>query len=544
MGFRMPKNLSKLTSEEMGQMNRPDLFIESLNQQLAQQPPIEQVTAVPGTPEDTEPTYELAQAPEVMDQVQEVSKAPALQTTPPKPSMEPGITEAVKSATEPDEAEKLVGEYRKAREGYETEAKGLEEERVSGEAERQKITGIAGALQAFGEGLAAITGGSAKPLQTGAAALKGIGEQKAAAEERKAKTLKERLQMAKAPIEERQMEADLRTRLTKGKMEQAILDPNSEQSKQARTNASAFIDNMIAQGTANKADPAVLQRLEQTKGMLSQMNAQQVQDFYNTLKPLSTETSIEAKNEFDMKKLAMQENLRMRLSEAKDLKDQQKIAQKEFIKDQGAIAKQIPETAAVAKDMKAFRDDLRLALSGNTPEARAAAKRVSQKANVIDYLNARSYESKGVFTDNDLRALSELRATNWFDQFNDWVTKGFTGVMPKQSLSRIQGILDRNAYRFENPTKYVYEGLIEKYKGLDATDDTGIWKKYLNQFEKGAPKETESKQAETAPAPQQPIETAPKKVKFRIGGKIIAFDPATQGDKIKQARDAKYEEVP
>lgn len=383
---------------------------------------------------------------------------------------------------QPDETDQLMSEYRKKRGEVESEQAALEEEMQAGERSRQMQTGIAGALQSFGEGLAAITGGSAKPIQTGAATLKSIGEQQAAAQERKGKTLKERLQMAKAPIEEKEAELSLRSRLTKSKMEQGLLDPNSEQSVQARKDAAAFIDNMITQGTANKAAPEVLQRLEQSKALIGQMSAAQVQQFYDTLKPLSTDTSLEAKNKFDMQKMAAQENLRLRLAEAKDSKDQQKVAQKEFIKDQSAIAKQVAETAAVSQELKSFRNDLKLALAGD----KEAAKRVTQKSGVVNYLNARSIESKGVFTDNDLRALSELQATRWFDQFNDWVSKGFEGVLPKQSLIRVQDILDRNAYKFDDPSKYVYDSLIEKYKGLDEVSETGVWKPYLSNLQKKA----------------------------------------------------------
>lgn len=563
MGLRSKKNPLGLSPEQLGQLNRPDIFIDELNQDLlSQQPPVdtqpeqlEQVTAQPMTPEELV-GYDGVSMPDVQpiepDALQTPLPQAPLQQTPlplsmPKPSkiaasVEPGKTEAVKAAEaqapEPDEAEKLMGEYRKAREKYQTEEQGLEEERTAGEEQRQRMTGIAGALQAFGEGLAAITGGSAKPLQAGVAAVKGVGEQRAAAEERKAKTLKERLQMAKAPIEEKQMEMDLRTRLTKGKMEQGFLDPNSEQSKQARTNASAFIDNMIAQGTANKADPAVLQRLEQTKGMLSQMNAQQVQDFYNTLKPLSTETSIEAKNEFDMKKLAAQENLRLKLSEAKDAKEQQKFADKEFLKVRSKIADEETAASKIGPQMEKFLKDLNAAVAGD----KAAAKRVSQNVGVVNYLNARTYESKGVFTDNDLRALSQLDAgRTWFQQLDEFVSKGMTGNLPKESLMRIQGVVNENIDKFREPGKYIRSNYAQTFREIE----NPVMNRYADVLERGEkaakPKTEEQQPTQTQ---QRSIETAPKQVKFKIKGQVRSYDPATQADLIERARKAKYEEVP
>ena len=433
------------------------------------------------------------------------------------PSVKPGRTAALETALasdpeqmqkEPeteDEASKLMGEYRKSREDIQKEQAGLEEDRTRGEASRQMQTGIAGALQAFGQGLATITGGSAKPLEAGAAAMKSIGEQQVSAEERKAKTLKERLQMAKAPLEEKTTEMDLRSRISKGKLEKDLMDPASAQGDQARKNALSFVDNMIAQGTANQASPEVMQRLEQTKAMIGNMSAAQVQDFYNTLKPLSTETSLETKNKYEMQKMAAQENMRMKMTEAKDIKDKEKIAQKEFIKDQAAISKDIAETAVVAKDMKSFRDDLKLAIAGD----KKAAERVTQKTGIVNYLNARSVESKGVFTDKDLTALTELTATKWFDQFNDYVSRGFTGTMPKSSLLRIQDIIERNAYKFDNPTKFTQQAYAQKYKELDETDDTGVWRKYRRRFETSGKDENQEK----APAQQEPVAQPTEKIK-------------------------------
>jgi len=506
--------------------------------------PLEQVTAQPMTSEELA-GYDGVAMPEIEPVTPEALQTPLPQPPMPKPSkiaasVEPGQTEAVKAAEaqrpEPDEAEKLMGEYRKAREGYETEAKGLEAERAAGETQRQRMTGIAGALQAFGEGLAAITGGSAKPLQTGVAAVQRIGEQRAAAEERKARSLKERLQQAKAPLEEKQMEMDLRTRLTKGKMEQGFLDPNSEQSKQARANATAFIDNMIAQGAANDADPAVLQRLEQTKGMLGQMNAQQVQDFYSTLKPLSTETSLEAKNKFDMQKMMVQENMRLKLAEAKDSKDQQKFADKEFLKVRSKIADEETAASKVGPQMEKFLNDLDAAIAGD----KKAAKRVSQNVGVVTYLNARTYESKGVFTDNDLRALSQTDAgRTWFQQLDEFVSKGMTGNLPKESLMRIRGVVGDNIDKFREPGKFIRSNYAQAFREME----NPAMNRYADVLERGE-KAAKPKTAEQPAQPQRPIETAPKKVKFRIGNKIVELDPATQGELIKRAKDAKYEEVP
>lgn len=361
----------------------------------------------------------------------------------------------------PDETKQLMGDYRKAREQYQTDVGALEQDREASEASRQRMTGIAGALSSFGEGLAAITGGSAKPLQAGVAAVKGMGEQQAVAEERKAKTLKERLQMAKAPLEEKQTEIDLRSRISKGKMEQDLMDPASQQSAQARKDAGAFIDNMIAQGAANKASPVVLQRLEQTKSLIGQMSAAQVQQFYNTIKPLSTQTSVEAKNKFEMDKLAAQESMKIKLAEAKDSKDQQKLADKDFFKVRSKIADEESAASKVGPQMEKFMKDLNAAVAGD----KEAAKRVSQNFGVVNYLNARSYEGKGVFTDKDLAALSQLDAgRTWFQQLDEFVNKGMTGTIPKESLMRVQGVINENIGKFREPGKYIRTNYAQTFR--------------------------------------------------------------------------------
>jgi hypothetical protein len=353
-------------------------------------------------------------------------------------------------------------------------------------------TGIAGALQAFGQGLASITGGSAKPLETGVAALKGVGEQQAAAEERKAKTLKERLQMAKAPLEEKQTEMELRSRISKGKLEQDLMNPSSAQSDQARKNALSFVDNMIAQGTANRASPEVLQRLEQTKALVGNMSAAQVQDFYNTLKPLSTETSLEAKNKFEMDKMAAQERMRSRVAEAKDEKDQEKLALKDFMKIRTKVAEEETAASKVGPEMVKFSEDIDKAIRGD----KASAKRVAQNFGAVNYLNARSYESKGVFTDNDLRALSQLEAgRTWFQQLDDYVTKGMTGNIPKESLIRVKSVMDNNMNKFTEPGKYIRENYAQTF------EDAGVpaYAKYADTLRKGIKSSAPSKQTAAQP---------------------------------------------
>lgn len=507
MGFRLrPEdfpNQSMLTPEQMererlrlaqelGPVDMPDLQADNAVRIMQES----QAPAVEPEPveEEEAPAIELPKRKKIVAS----EPAAALRTEGPVAQAMPAPELAER---EPDETERLMGEYRKKRGEVESEQAALEEDMQAGERSRQMQTGIAGALQSFGEGLAAITGGSAKPLQTGVAALRAAGEQQAAAQERKGKTLKERLQMAKAPIEEKETEVSLRSRLTKAKMEQGLVDPASEQSAQARKDATAFIDNMIAQGRANQAAPQVLQRLEQSKALIGQMSAAQVQQFYDTLKPLSTETSLEAKNRFDMQKTMAQEAMRLKVAEAKDAKDQQKLADKDFFKVRTKIAEEETAASKVGPQMEKFLSDVKLAVGGD----KAAAKRVAQNYGVVNYMNARNYESKGVFTDNDLRALSQLDAgRTWFQQLDDFVSKGMTGQIPKESLMRVQGVLEDNIEKFREPGKYIRTNYAQTFREVQ----NPAYNRYADVLE--APVKAKSEQ------PKPEVQAEPKMIKVKL----------------------------
>lgn len=455
--------------EDLVPGDMPSLQADNAIRIMQEQSP-EESPALPAGAEQMPPSEEESEPTE------------ALQTEMPEPEEVSGAD--IEARFQPDEASQLMGEYRKAREGVESEQAQLEQARTQTDRQIQNQNAIAGALQSFGEGLAAITGGSAKPLQTGAETLRRAGALQSAAEERKARTLKERLQMAKTPLEEKTAEMELRSRLGKSKLEQELADPASKQSVQARENASNFLDNMIAQGQANQADPAVLERLAQSKLVLENMSASQIQDFYNTLKPLSVGTSREAQNQFEMQKIKAQEDMRNRMSEAKDEKDQQKMAVKDFMKIRTKIAEEENSAAKIGPQMKNFQADIDKALAGD----KAAAKRVVQNYGVINYLNARSYESKGVFTDNDLRALSQLDAgKTWSQQFDDWVQRGMSGTLPRQSLMRIKGVIDNNVDKFTNPGQFIRGNYAQTF------EDTGVpaYQKYAEVLRKGGSKPAE-----------------------------------------------------
>jgi hypothetical protein len=529
MGLRIPKLNTDLTDEEIIQQSIAD-------SQLPQEPLPEMTVPLMSDQDVINQTIDDTQLQEPLPPL---SLSQPKQTSKISPSSQPGKTAALETAlasekvspapAKEDEASLLMGEYRKTRKDIEKEQAGLEEERARGEAGRQLQTGIAGALQSFGQGLAAITGGTAKPLETGVATLRSIGEQEAAAEERKAKTLKERLQMAKAPLEEKQMEMELRSRLTKGQLEKDLMDPLSAQSQRARKNAESFVDNMIAQATGNKAPSQTIERLNQVKSMIGNMSAAQVQDFYNTLKPLSTETSIEAKNKFELDKLAAQERMRLKLSEAKDAKDQESLALKDFVKIRTKVADEETAASKVGPEMIKFSEDLDKAIRGD----KTAAKRVAQNFGAINYLNARTYESKGVFTDNDLRALSQLEAgRTWFQQLDDFVTKGMTGNIPKESLLRVKSVMDNNINKFTQPGKYIRENYAQTF------EDTGVpaYAKYADTLRKGIKNIAPAKQPETVVQPSE-------KVYFMVAGTKRGYDPVKDAELIKKARDAGYQEV-
>ncbi len=184
-------------------------------QQIEDPEALDQIIAFPGEPDATDATFMPEEAPALPEVAEEEQLPPseeestavesepteAFQTDMPEPEEVSG--KDIEAQFQQDEAEQLMSQYRKTKEDVQSEQATLETSSSESERSRQTENAIAGALQSFGEGLAAITGGSAKPLQTGAETLRRSGQMQAAEEERKARGLRERLQQAKTPIEEK-----------------------------------------------------------------------------------------------------------------------------------------------------------------------------------------------------------------------------------------------------------------------------------------------------------------------------------------------------
>jgi hypothetical protein len=190
--------------------------------------------------------------------------------------------------------------------------------------------------------------------------------------------------------------------------------------------------------------------------------------------------------------MAAQERMRSRVAEAKDEKDQEKLALKDFMKIRTKVAEEETAASKVGPEMVKFSEDIDKAIRGD----KAAAKRVAQNFGAVNYLNARSYESKGVFTDNDLRALSQLEAgRTWFQQLDDYVTKGMTGNIPKESLIRVKSVMDNNMNKFTEPGKYIRENYAQTF------EDAGVpaYAKYADTLRKGIKSSAPSKQTAAQP---------------------------------------------
>jgi hypothetical protein len=446
---------------------------------------LEQVTAEPATAADTEPKYDIPEPDE------QALPTPALETevTPAKPSVEPGKTVASKAA-ETDEYEPLFGEYEKARKTYgeESEALGKETEEVG----RKNImmTGIAGALQAFGEGLAAITGGSAKPLQTGAATLKSIGEQQAAAQERKAKTLKERMLMAREPLEAKAQEIKFRDVFEQRQKAKRLEDPTSDESQQARQLANNFLDAYMT-SVSNRVSPDQLEKLEAIKPRLENLNANQIKDFMDNLNKLKfTESRVDIEEAKGERATKQQE---AKTAASQEFKVQQD-AQKAIVK----VESELEQDQKFYDQYKQFRSNLQKAIAGD-PDAQRFIK---NNMDAFSYMKARTLESKGVFTDQDAERLTTLlKDRTWFEKFQAWLAGGLQGEIPTDVLQSLDAALKdepKNPVIIKNQKLKRLANIAKKSTNPALQNSASYYESILEQ-------EPEA----------QPVEAAPEKKSFK-----------------------------
>lgn len=413
--------------------------------------------------------------------------APVLQK-PATPSVEPGKTAAVEAAmNEPeskpqeDEYETLFKNYEQARKQYDVDMADYEEKMSETERRNQMTTGIAGALSAFGEGLAAITGGSAKPLQAGVAALKDIGSQQVAAQERKAKTLKDRLQMAREPLETKAGDIKFRELFEKKQLEKKMTDPNSEESKQAREVANQTLNALVA-SFRSAGNPQAADELLNTKPFIDKASGKQINDLFEQIKDLNIKPTISAaqKQEYAMqlveKKGEIQQNLakqkqqfQSKLTNLRTDAARVNTATKEYqeivpkinadVKDVKALGNQVDKFIALldqASDPKLMSND---ATRQQINESIAAQKEI------LNYMNARKYESKGVFTDQDLTALSQLKTYGtWADQFTNWLKKGVYNEETAKQIRVMRDIMRERKRDFKNPGYAVARGYSQIFR--------------------------------------------------------------------------------
>lgn len=493
-----------LNSRQLGQMNEEELFMDQLNKELGNAPDYEQppLTAEPMTDEEMSQYDGVQLSPDLSKQIfpsDIPTPPPALETPQPEidklpasPSSQPGTTAAVSAITEdelpstkpksePDEYEKLFSDYGKARQQYEKDISEFEKESAEGESKSQLMTGIAGALQAFGEGLAAITGGSAKPVQTGAATLRSIGEQQAAARERKGKTLKERLQMAKEPLETKAEEIKFRDVFQKKQLDKKMNDPNSDESKKSREVALQTLNALVA-SFRSAGNQSAADELLSTKPFIERASGKQIDELFKQIKDLNIKPAISAeqKQQYAMQLIEKKGEIQQNITKQKQqfqstlanlrtdaarvnaaTKEYQEIVPKinQDIKDVKALSNQVDKFIALldqASDPKLMSND---ATRQQINESIAAQKEI------LNYMNARKYESKGVFTDQDLTALSQLKTYGtWADQFTNWLKKGVYNEETSQQIRVMRDIMRERKRDFKNPGYAVARGYAQIFR--------------------------------------------------------------------------------
>lgn len=391
---------------------------------LDNQPFEEPAMPEPVMPESAMPETEM---PEPVEE-----STPALQTTLPEPGKTAAIDEETDQQPEetPDEFEQMYKDYDTARKQYGEDIEALGKESDEASSKQTMMTGIAGALQSFGEGLAAITGGSAKPLQTASETIRRVGEQGAAAREGRARTLKERLMMARQPLEAKIEETKFRDVFEQRQKSKRLEDPASPESTQARELANNFLDAYAA-SLSNRVDDTQLTKIESIRPKLEKLNANQIKDFMDNLNKLKfTESRVdieEAKGERAAKQ-----------QEAKTVASQEFAIQKQAQKDINKVDSELEQDQKFYNQYNTFKSNLQKAIAGD-PEAQ---KYIKNNMGAFSYLKARTLESKGVFTDQDAERLTTLlKDQTWAEQFSTWLESGMQGTIPVQTLKKLSDAL-------------------------------------------------------------------------------------------------------
>lgn len=407
--------------------------------------------------------------------------------------IEPTLPTRQKPDTE-DEFQSLYNKYKTDVETARTQQSQYDTDLEEAETRSRTATGIAGALQAFGEGLAAITGGSAKPLQTGAEALRSSMKEGVEVAKRKAGSLKDRIMMAREPLETKSEEMKLRDAIEQRQKQKRLADPNSPESMQAQEKMA----NMLEIFAAHAGDKGSTMLQSQLLGLgknLNRMSANDLTDLSKQLQGLTSSSkenvlgkqerameTAKAKAESQLSILAKRHDYATQLAEIKDENKVKARAEVDYKKAEENISTSINETKAVKDKMSKFVVELNKAIKGD----KKAQQYVAEEGSVLAYLNARSYESKGVFTDSDLENLDQLRGgagKSWGDKFANWTSKGWEGTETIEELKRFQRILNRRLTDFENPEKAVRMRYVDTFRNIASVSRHPIYNDYADILE-------------------------------------------------------------
>lgn len=328
----------------------------------------------------------------------------------------------------------------------------------------QMATGIAGALQSFGEGLAAITGGSAKPLQTGADTLRAVAKQGMDAAERKNLSVKDRILLAREPLATQMDELKFRDIFEKRQRDKRLQDPNSKESEEARILSNNFLDVYIANIKNQGADQEVIDKIENIRPKLDMMSAAQSEKFLELLKGQKISTSFEAKEESKFAADTRKQSIKLSSD-----------ADKAFATDSKKIAEELRNLQRIAPEMKKFQADVEAASRGD----KDALSRVKINQGVMNYLIARDREPRGVFTDQDLAALSQFKAgKTWGEALNSFISAGVYGTIPRADLKRMSDVLTMIMPQFDNSERE----LISQYQRIYKASNNPFMQDYAGKF--------------------------------------------------------------
>jgi len=437
---------------------------------------LDQIVAVPGETDATDPTFMPEEAPAVP----EGAEVPEEEQMPPSEE-ESEPTEALQ--TEMPEPEEVSGKDIEARFQPKEEPSEYDQDEeaiAAAENRARMMSGIGGAVQAFGEGLAAITGGSPTGLRVGVQSFARAGADEA-------ESLKDKIKRRR---EKESSELSMRDKLEERQKKIRLKDPTSDESKRAREFGGLMIDQLIASYKEQNAGQESIDKLLNVKAALTNENAtaEQIAQLSAQLKEFGLTKPKES--------VESQQAWKMKLQDTAWDRKQKDYATKLFDKDVAKMGESVRQFNGLTNKLEKFSEQLAKAQAGDEE----AKNYIRQYKGMIGYLLGRQEEPKGVFTDQDARILNVFESgKSWEEASSQFIQEG-TAELNEENMGRMRRALDNAIPTLKNAKKSIIQYKKKQY----AQSDNEYVRNYGERITSDLFPEASAESSQAQPAQSQP----------------------------------------